>query len=54
MKQDKEILGILRGFDDFFSNIKIINFKRYGYWWCHWIVNNIILFSSNVVNGVRQ
>lgn len=40
MKEEREIVGILRGFDDYLS---IFLFKRYGIRWCCWIVINIII-----------
>ena len=58
MKNDKELVGILRGFDDFLSkritNPPSFNVIRYGIGWCYWIVSDDIFCMIILVNMSKE
>lgn len=64
MKGDKEIVGTLRGFDDYvnilflillyLSNYFNLNQFKYGSWWCYWNVFNRNIIFRNITPTGKQ
>lgn len=64
MKGDKEIVGTLRGFDDYvnilflillyLSNYCNLNQFKYGSWWCYWNVFNRNIIFRNITPTGKQ